>query len=76
MVATMVLHESSSRRFYAKVLGALVLCGAGMVALDAQAPKTHRLEASPATVAYGYYWAEAKPVLTVNSGDIVDVDTM
>jgi acetamidase/formamidase len=41
-----------------------------------QAPKTHRLEATPSTVAYGYYWAGATPVLHVASGDIVDVDTL
>jgi acetamidase/formamidase len=39
-------------------------------------PKTHRLEATPSTVAYGYYWADAKPVLRIASGDIVDVDTL
>jgi acetamidase/formamidase len=38
--------------------------------------KTHRLEATPNTVAYGYYWSEAKPVLRVASGDIIDVDTL
>lgn len=46
---------------------------------SAQAPrggKVHRLEASPATVAYGYYWSEARPVLRIASGDIVDVDTL
>src|SRR6476661_5754743 len=43
---------------------------------DARPPKTHRLEVTPATVAYGYYWSEAKPVLTIASGDIVDVDTL
>jgi len=52
----------------------LVLCS--VVQLDAQSPKTHRLEATPATVAYGYYWSEAKPVLRVASGDIIEVDTM
>ena len=31
-------------------------------------PKYHRLEASPTTVAYGHYWAETKPVLTIASG--------
>ena len=55
---------------------ALTLAGA----IQAQAPKTqpkvHRLEASPSTVAYGHYWAETKPVLTIDSGDIIDVDTM
>ncbi|HEX6162602.1 MAG TPA: acetamidase/formamidase family protein [Vicinamibacterales bacterium] len=46
------------------------------VPASAQSPKTHRLEATPATVAYGHYWAETKPVLTIESGDIIDVDTM
>jgi acetamidase/formamidase len=40
------------------------------------APRTHRLEATPDTVAYGYYWSEAKPALRITSGDIVDVDTL
>jgi acetamidase/formamidase len=59
----------------------LVAC-AGVVALgtvlaaSAQPPKTHRLEATPSTVAYGYYWADAKPALHVDSGDIIDVDTV
>src|SRR5438445_2382495 len=39
-------------------------------------PKTHRLEATPSTVAYGYYWSEAKPALRIASGDIIDVDTL
>ena len=41
-----------------------------------QTPKTHRLEATPETVAYGYYWSEAKPALRIASGDIIDVDTL
>ena len=44
--------------------------------LQSRGPKTHRLEATPNTVAYGYYWADAKPVLRVASGDIIDVDTL
>jgi acetamidase/formamidase len=39
-------------------------------------PKTHRLEATAATVAYGYYWADAPLVLRIASGDIIDVDTL
>src|SRR3954464_9183719 len=39
-------------------------------------PKTHRLEATPATVAVGYYWSDAKPALRIASGDIIDVDTL
>ena len=41
-----------------------------------QTPKTHRLEATPETVAYGHYWSESKPVLKIASGDIIDVDTL
>jgi len=56
--------------------------GTGLMALaaafggNAHPPRTHRLEASPATVVYGYYWSEAKPALTIDSGDIIDVDTL
>ena len=46
------------------------------VSASAQSPRTHRLEATPATVAYGHYWSETKPVLTIASGDIIDVDTL
>jgi acetamidase/formamidase len=49
---------------------------AALTAPQAPAPKVHRLEATPTTVAYGYYWSEAKPALTIASGDIVDVDTL
>jgi len=44
--------------------------------LRAAAPRTHRLEATPKTVAYGYYWAAAEPALRIASGDIIDVDTL
>jgi acetamidase/formamidase len=56
----------------------VVLVSASVVLLAGQtrAPQTHRLEATPATVAYGYYWAEAQPALRIQSGDIVDVDTL
>jgi acetamidase/formamidase len=43
---------------------------------QSNAARTHRLEASPATIAYGYYWSDAPPVLRIKSGDIVDVDTL
>ena len=45
-------------------------------AFGQNAAKIHRLEATPDTVAYGYYWADAKPALRINSGEIVDVDTL
>jgi acetamidase/formamidase len=37
---------------------------------------THTLNATPKTVAWGYYDAKAQPVLRVNSGDTVVVDTL
>src|SRR6266849_5717280 len=49
---------------------------AAALAAQTRTPKTHRLEATPSTVAYGYYWAEARPVLRIASGDIIDVDTL
>jgi len=49
---------------------------AAILSAQPSKPKTHRLEATPETVAYGYYWSEAKPVLRIASGDIIDVDTL
>jgi acetamidase/formamidase len=51
-------------------------CAATVLAGQTSAPKTHRLEATPATVAVGYNWSEAKPALRIASGDIIDVDTL
>jgi len=45
-------------------------------AIGALAPATHRLEATPSTIAYGWYDAAATPVLRIASGDIIDVDTL
>jgi acetamidase/formamidase len=42
----------------------------------AAAPATHVLKATPKTVAWGYYDAKAPPVLHMNSGDTVVVDTL
>ena len=47
----------------ALAVAALTLSPAGQTA-----PRTHRLEATPTTVAYGYYWSEAKPVLADRLG--------
>ncbi|HKF67849.1 MAG TPA: acetamidase/formamidase family protein [Vicinamibacterales bacterium] len=58
---------------------ASVVIVSGSVVLRAgqgPAPRTYRLEATPATVAYGYYWAGAPPALRIQSGDIIDVDTL
>jgi acetamidase/formamidase len=50
--------------------------GVSLATAGAQAPRVHRLEATPATVAYGYYWSGAAPALRIRSGDVVDVETM
>lgn len=34
------------------------------------------LPATPSTVAWGYYWSKAKPVLTIHSGDTVRIQTL
>src|ERR1041385_596201 len=36
----------------------------------------YKLKASPSTIAWGYYWSKAKPVLTIKSGDTVEIQTM
>src|SRR4051812_3324384 len=59
-----------------KLTSALLAAALTVLPAAAQTPKTHRLEATPDTVAYGYYWSEAKPALTIDSGDIIDVDTL
>ena len=33
----------------------------------------YKLAVTPATTAWGYYWAGAKPVLTIKSGDVVEI---
>jgi acetamidase/formamidase len=46
-----------------------------LAALAAHA-ETYHLKASPETVAVGYYWSEAKPVLKIHSGDTVEIETV
>src|SRR5450755_248495 len=36
----------------------------------------YQLKATPATVAWGYYWSAAKPVLRIHSGDRVEIQTL
>ena len=55
---------------------ATLLCVLLLPALGCAAASVHRLPVTPETVAYGYYWADAAPVLKIASGDILDVDTL
>ena len=60
--------------------GALLIACLGLLAcpsiVSAQgSPAVHELKASPATVHRGFFDASLKPVLTINSGDIVRLET-
>src|SRR2546422_7248568 len=67
-----------SEKGYTLGLIGIAVLSVFMISFAAQKPasRTHRLEATPATVAYGYYWASAEPALRIASGDIIDVDTL
>ena len=54
----------------------LLAVGLSVIAPMVRAQTVHQLPATPSTVAYGYYWSEAKPAIRVKSGDILDVETM
>lgn len=69
------MHKTMTRsvRSIAAIMVALAIATA---AAAAQTPRVHRLPATPQTVAYGHYWSESKPVLTIASGEIIDVETL
>ena len=56
--------------------GAALCAALSLLAPAAFAQQTHTLLATPDTVAWGYYWSEAKPVLSVHSGDTVVMQTL
>ena len=51
------------------------LLGLPAVVAAQGSPKIHELKASPATVHRGFFDASLKPVLTIDSGDIVKLET-
>ncbi|MGB7845812.1 MAG: acetamidase/formamidase family protein [Candidatus Acidiferrum sp.] len=53
----------------------LLLC-CPIVAQQPGGPANHSLEATPKTIAFGYYSADATPVLHIKSGDTVEVHTL
>jgi acetamidase/formamidase len=57
---------------YFVAAAAPLLCS--ILASGQAAPIT--LPAAPSNIAWGYYWAKAKPVLTVHSGDTVRIQTL
>jgi acetamidase/formamidase len=44
--------------------------------LQAQTARTHKLAATPSTIAWGYYDASTAPVLRIQSGDTVEIQTL
>jgi acetamidase/formamidase len=60
----------------ARYLGAMRLLCIALIASSAQAARTHRLDPSPSTVAWGHYDPAAKPVLRIDPGDTVVVRTL
>src|SRR6266508_3975849 len=53
-------------------IGLLLIPG---LAAAQKAPQTHELRASPSTVHRGFFDASLKPVLTIDSGDVVRLET-
>jgi len=60
-------------RLFATIAAAAVLA---VSAHPMAAQQTYTLNATPSTVAWGYYWSGAKPALTVHSGDTVVMQTL
>jgi acetamidase/formamidase len=54
---------------------ALALCAAGLMPGSVACAAEHSLLASPQTIQFGRFDASVKPVLTINSGDIVTIET-
>jgi acetamidase/formamidase len=61
--------QVASKPFF--ILLSISICSPGLAQ-----PRTHRLKAAPDTVVWGYYDGSVPPVLTVDSGDVVDVEAM
>src|SRR4051812_19912978 len=54
----------------------LCVCAAAYSQKPGTAANPHILNPTPTTVAWGYYWSEAKPVLNITSGAHVSVYTL
>ena len=72
----MMFNCTRSRLLLVLSLVAAPLSVGAQTHASATKPATHRLMPSPTTVAWGYYSADAKPVLRVRSGDRLVVGTL
>src|ERR1700678_735898 len=66
-----LLHKPSAE--YETITGMLRYFPLLFLAVAAPAAD-YQLKTTPQTLAWGYYWADAKPALTVKSGDTVEVE--
>ena len=57
------------------IAAGLVFCAGSLLATAQAAPHTYELKASPTTVHRGFFDASLKSVLTIDSGDIVKLET-
>ncbi|MEO7963012.1 MAG: acetamidase/formamidase family protein [Gemmatimonadaceae bacterium] len=79
-MSTSLTHRAS--RALAAVSAVALIPLGGLAAQGNSAAKpsaksvVHRLPVTPETVAYGYYWSDAKPALRIASGDVIDVETL
>jgi acetamidase/formamidase len=56
-------------------VGVLVCLAAMAVKAQQREPRTHIVKTGPETVEWGYYDASKKPVATIDSGDIVQIES-
>jgi len=59
-----------------RVKWAIPICLIMLGTLEASAQKTYQLKATPKTIIWGYYDAAAAPVLRIQSGDTVEIQTV
>ncbi len=53
----------------------VIIVGFSFLARAQQSSRVHQLKATPATVAWGHYDPASKPVLIIDSGDVVEFET-
>jgi acetamidase/formamidase len=76
----MLFHQGDIAMRHSSIAAAslvmILACSLADRSAPAQEPTRHSLMPTPENVAWGYYWSEAKPVLRVKSGDIVEMRTL
>ena len=68
-------RHPAARAVWVRIAGYMKLLLIPFLALGAYGADI-QLKATPATVAWGYYWSAAKPVLRIKSGDTVEIQTL